>query len=676
MSSHLARRGGIWWVRLVVPARLRSLAGRREFTQSCQTHDLAIAKLVASALLVGWRRHLFNLDSCYMPLDILKLIDGSPMLAVRGWISIAEATDLSGVDQAQLLRLAAQGRLQLSCNLLPTRGRVLPVAELEYEHPELGRDGGLVMPRPNERIENAVDTVLRGNLVIPSWEVKALANAILREALSTIEVLCFDVPNQSNSVFAPDTNVFVPVQALEVQTIQVEAIRKSIAGRLTPEQIKRTNDAKAVPKHLVTSSLRIEDHMYSEAVTAYVNEPSGLPQNIVSPTEQRQRGNALRVFIEFMGDMPLGQITADTLRAFRDGPLKTIPGRANTLPKAIKKQTMPETVAAIQSANVEWPLLTTNMQHERMLWLDRMFAWLKQTKKWVAENPYDDLRGEQLGTKAERKEKSRQKDDDDEDGRPPFSAEELAMIFAQKFYETGSGAHIKKPSIWYPFEYWLPLLGLFGGLRIKEASQLYLSDVREDEKGIWYLDVNESTKDKSLKNTQSKRKVPIHPTLIQLGFVTYCQRLKSEGYKRVFPELTHSNSDAKYAKESGRKMSSMLKRLGMQRNTNKVFHCLRHNVNDAMMRVPFSVLPNADSVLRQYIRYTIMGHETGTDVNAKHYSSTSLAEMQALISGVQFDLPPITKLDVEFAVQQIRVGLKKKQGARHGIEDLGPNAVA
>lgn len=63
----LFRRGGVWWARLVVPARLRQAAGRREYTRSTRVHDKAVAKLVAGVLLAGWlagwRRQLLTLDN-------------------------------------------------------------------------------------------------------------------------------------------------------------------------------------------------------------------------------------------------------------------------------------------------------------------------------------------------------------------------------------------------------------------------------------------------------------------------------------------------------------------------------------------------------------------------------------------------------------------------------------
>ena len=115
MSGHIVRRGGIWWARFAVPARLRSAVGRREFTQSCRTHEPAIAKLVAAFLLAGWRKKLLELDSHPMSVDVLKLVDGSPVLSDCGYVPLVEAANLSGISQNQLLRAAANGTLKLFC---------------------------------------------------------------------------------------------------------------------------------------------------------------------------------------------------------------------------------------------------------------------------------------------------------------------------------------------------------------------------------------------------------------------------------------------------------------------------------------------------------------------------------------------------------------------------------
>ena len=59
-------------MRLAAPAWLRKAADWRKLNQSCQTHELAIAKLVACVLLVDRRQQL--LDSLSMSLSVLKIV--------------------------------------------------------------------------------------------------------------------------------------------------------------------------------------------------------------------------------------------------------------------------------------------------------------------------------------------------------------------------------------------------------------------------------------------------------------------------------------------------------------------------------------------------------------------------------------------------------------------------
>ena len=61
-------------MRLAAPAWLRKAADWRKLNQSCQTHELAIAKLVACVLLVDRRQQLLELDSLSMSLSVLKIV--------------------------------------------------------------------------------------------------------------------------------------------------------------------------------------------------------------------------------------------------------------------------------------------------------------------------------------------------------------------------------------------------------------------------------------------------------------------------------------------------------------------------------------------------------------------------------------------------------------------------
>ena len=83
-------------------------------------------------------------------------------------------------------------------------------------------------------------------------------------------------------------------------------------------------------------------------------------------------------------------------------------------------------------------------------------------------------------------------------------------------------------------------------MRTNEMCQLGLSDLRK-EKGICFIHVEED-EDKRVKTPNSMRKVPLHPKLMDLGFIQYVGNLKRKKKDRVFWELTKSRDG--YSKQS------------------------------------------------------------------------------------------------------------------------------
>lgn len=658
MSSHLARRGGIWWVRLAVPARLRPAAGRREFTQSCRTHDLAIAKLVASALLVGWRRQLFNLDSCPMPLDILKLIAGSPALAIVGWIPIVEAATHSGISQTHLLRRIADGTLRMSCRQSQIRGRIVPLRDLELENSEAGPAGGVVIPPLRFMPESAVEKVFGGNLLIEIEEGKALAHAILAQGLKSIDLLSFEVEGNGESIFIPDSVVTVSVETLEVQTSAIESLRRTFASSVTPEQKAAASLSSAAKPH--AGAGKKADRPYSEAVTAFAKEV--LAQKMKSASEVERQRKELMLLADFMGDLKLGEIDADVLRVFRDTHLATLPGRLNHAEAKFNTVGAIATIEAIKGSGDKWPCLSAEQRDKRMTRICRMFAWLQP--EWLNDNPSASLKGVSVQSKAERTLKEKTKET-----RVPFTQEELSKVFSQSWFATGKIRDVEGVNRkCRPFEYWLPLMALHAGERIGELCQLHLDDVCKTEAGTWYLNIHEISKDKSLKTDASTRMVPLHPILIQSGFIKWCERLRKEGFQRVFPELSWSET-TRYAKEPKRAMSDMFKKLGMPRNNTKVFHSFRHNVNNALIRL------SDKGEVPERIRLRVLGHAAGEGVNVEHYFNDYDAdETSPFVAKLSFNLPKIAEFNFDEGVESIRDALDRKLGHRRNKEDMGPKA--
>lgn len=133
-----------------------------------------------------------------------------------------------------------------------------------------------------------------------------------------------------------------------------------------------------------------------------------------------------------------------------------------------------------------------------------------------------------------------------------FTQAELKTIFGDAFY---MNANYNRS-----YQYWVPLLGLFTGARLNEISQLQLDDVRQDDAGLWYIDITASSDDeegdesKSVKNEESRRIVPVHQKLLDLGFIDFVkeQRSSAPSRKAAIEEKAASakpgsrNANAKY----------------------------------------------------------------------------------------------------------------------------------
>ena len=69
--------------------------------------------------------------------------------------------------------------------------------------------------------------------------------------------------------------------------------------------------------------------------------------------------------------------------------------------------------------------------------------------------------------------------------------------------------------------WWCWLLA-YSGMRPSEAAQLARSNVRQIKK-IWAFDIDD-LEDRSVKNAQSVRYVPVHPMLLERGFIKFLER--------------------------------------------------------------------------------------------------------------------------------------------------------
>jgi integrase len=137
-------------------------------------------------------------------------------------------------------------------------------------------------------------------------------------------------------------------------------------------------------------------------------------------------------------------------------------------------------------------------------------------------------------------------------GRPStekraFTPEELASIFSAPIFHghDGSDAHRSKPGKILEKDgfYWLPILSFLTGGRQAECANMRLDEVKNLGKTYFFdlsgRQVGTGDTD-SIKNDQSKRQIPFHPRLRELGFVDYVEvRRANPGDGWLFPDLAH-----------------------------------------------------------------------------------------------------------------------------------------
>ena len=152
--------------------------------------------------------------------------------------------------------------------------------------------------------------------------------------------------------------------------------------------------------------------------------------------------------------------------------------------------------------------------------------------------------------------------------------------------------------------YWIFPLGILSGLRTNEMCQLRLSDIRK-ENGVWFMHVEESEQTR-VKTENAIRKVPVHPQLIDLGFIDYVGNLKRKRKDRVFWELTQTRDG--YAKQVSRHYNEKyLPAVGVWEKRVKVLYCTRHTFINCLYSKKVD-----ENVIK-----SLVGHEK--EFTMKHY---------------------------------------------------------
>ncbi len=195
--------------------------------------------------------------------------------------------------------------------------------------------------------------------------------------------------------------------------------------------------------------------------------------------------------------------------------------------------------------------------------------------------------------------------------RKLFTDEQLVMIYGSAKFKSLRTEH--------PAHYWVLCLCLWTIARREENSQLLVDDIREEDGIPYILITEEGGGDKSVK-TKTSRRIPLHSSLLTLGFLQYVQTVKEAGHVRLFHQFQKGKST--YADAAGKMFSRIVRGLGMT-DTRLVLHGLRH----------LGITKLAEAGCPPDISRVLTGH-SGRDVHDTVYVHGDRFKLSALRDGL------------------------------------------
>ncbi len=327
---------------------------------------------------------------------------------------------------------------------------------------------------------------------------------------------------------------------------------------------------------------------------------AGIPSKGIRPPRPNgitEATLAVRWFTELHGDMHVSAIKRDHVRRYREA-LAQVPPKLSAKQRATKLPQLLKTIPADASGRSAGSIA----KH-----LNLLSAVISFT---AAEHDFKDRIAGWSNPVAGQQPRPHATGDGGTISRLPFELDDLRAIFAS---DAVTGA--KRPAAAFgDAAKFVPLIGLFAGLRLDEIGQLHVRDLRKHPAcGVWLIDVNEDVPGKRLKKVRgrpsgAKRLVPIHAELIACGLLQHhAKRLEEAGPDAIlFPGFA-PNSAGTWTARWSQWFGRFLRKEAKITDSGKVFHCFRHTFNDACR----------DAEIHDEDRHALIGHKIA-GVNARY----------------------------------------------------------
>lgn len=363
---------------------------------------------------------------------------------------------------------------------------------------------------------------------------------------------------------APEVDALLADEGLKVHHSE-EAFRRLCRGlletkRLALSVIDRMRAYERVSAADFAMDKAGEGPRCSEAIKVWIGEKS---KHWVQKTRTEHEIWSQR-FLEARGDRPLSTYRKQDGREFR-ALLQKLP-KSWTLHPALKGLGI--VAAADKAQELGLPPMSDKNINKLVDYVGSFWRWAARHYDEAPPNPFAGLK---LTLQIVAREE-----------RLPFTLSELQTIFsAPRFAGCVGPQRLNDRGDYVPRDkgvFWVPLLALFSGARLGEIAQLRTSDVVEFG-GHWVLSIRENADDMRLKTAHSERVVPVHPELVEFGFLHFVGNRREAKVERLFPELK-LGEDGYYSSPFSKSFARWLRILGIK-NAKNAFHSFRHNFEDA-----------------------------------------------------------------------------------------------
>ena len=302
---------------------------------------------------------------------------------------------------------------------------------------------------------------------------------------------------------------------------------------------------------------------------------------------------ALADLFELIGDMPAVAFDAQTARVLK--------ARLSRYPQyfGLRPEFKGKTLKQVVESGSTYKTITAVTVNNRLRKLTAFMNWCK-ANGYVAENP---LAGMKVMTGSAK------------EARLSFDHHDLTALLSPEA--------LRKEARKHPWRYWLPLMGRATGCRLEELCQLRVDDFNEQQ-GIQCIRIDDSRDGQKLKNASSRRTIPLHPALLDLGLLEHVESVKATGADRVFPELEAVRGKLGHAPSKW--FSRYKTKLGIT-DPRKTYHSFRHTLIDDLRDAGVQ-----DSLIKR-----IVGHEDGAVTFSIYGSRSPLKAMAEALSQIRLE---------------------------------------